>query len=108
MSPSTKARILAEALPYIRAYHGKTLVIRFGGAAMTDPVLKAGFARDVVTASVIGAGPLADAFVVAFRLPNHFRTIFGEGAFNAAYVPSYARVLEPEGAEEATRSRKPA
>ena len=40
---------------------------------------------------------LADAFVVAQRLPNHFRTIFGEGAFNSAYVPSYARVLQSEG-----------
>ncbi len=38
-------------------------------------------------AAVLGAGLNADAFVVAFRLPNHFRAIFGEGAFNAAYVP---------------------
>ena len=56
-----------------------------------------GFLRDVVLGAILGAGFLADAFVVAFRLPNHFRTIFGEGAFNAAYVPSYARVVETEG-----------
>lgn len=60
-----------------------------------------GFIRDVVVAAVLGAGGLADAFFVAFRLPNHFRTIFGEGAFNSAYVPSYARVLETEGPGEA-------
>ncbi|MEP6655768.1 MAG: acetylglutamate kinase [Betaproteobacteria bacterium] len=58
MSPSTKARILAEALPYIRAYHGTTLVIRFGGAAMTDPVLKAGFARDVALLQLVGMKPI--------------------------------------------------
>ncbi len=47
-----------------------------------------GFARDVVTAAVMGAGPMADAFVVAFRLPNHFRAIFGEGAFRKAAMLS--------------------
>ncbi len=60
-----------------------------------------GFLRDVLLGAVLGAGMLADAFYVAFRLPNHFRAIFGEGAFNAAYVPSYSRVLETEGAQEA-------
>ncbi|MFN3889019.1 MAG: murein biosynthesis integral membrane protein MurJ [Beijerinckiaceae bacterium] len=62
-----------------------------------------GFVRDVVMGAVLGAGMLADAFTIAFRLPNHFRAIFGEGAFNAAYVPSYSRVLETEGAAEAKR-----
>src|SRR3712207_9369781 len=57
-----------------------------------------GFIRDVVLAAVMGVGPIADAFVVALRIPNHFRAIFGEGAFNAAFVPTYARVLETEGA----------
>ncbi|MGH6853166.1 MAG: murein biosynthesis integral membrane protein MurJ, partial [Methylocella sp.] len=57
----------------------------------------AGFVRDVLLGAVLGAGLLADAFVVAQRLPNHFRAIFGEGAFNSAYVPSYARVLQSEG-----------
>ncbi len=56
-----------------------------------------GFIRDIVLSAVVGGGVLADAFFVAFRLPNHFRAIFGEGAFNAAYVPSYAHVLESEG-----------
>ena len=57
-SASPKARILAEALPYIRAYHGKTLVIRFGGHAMADPVLKAGFARDVALLRLVGMKPI--------------------------------------------------
>jgi len=60
-----------------------------------------GFLRDVIMAAVMGAGPLADAFVVALRIPNHFRAIFGEGAFNAAFVPSYARTSEVEGAAAA-------
>jgi len=56
-----------------------------------------GFVRDVVMAAILGAGPLADAFFVAFRLPNHFRAIFAEGAFAAAFVPAYARTLEEAG-----------
>jgi len=46
-----KARILAEALPYIQRFHGKTIVVKFGGNAMTDEELKAGFARDVCCSS---------------------------------------------------------
>jgi putative peptidoglycan lipid II flippase len=62
-----------------------------------------GFARDVVMAAILGTGPMADAFVVAFKLPNHFRAIFGEGAFNAAFVPAFTRVHEQAGAEAARR-----
>ena len=53
-----------------------------------------GFIRDVILAAVMGAGPVADAFLVAFRIPNHFRAIFSEGAFNSAFLPTYAQVLE--------------
>jgi putative peptidoglycan lipid II flippase len=60
-----------------------------------------GFARDVAMGAALGAGALADAFTIAFRLPNHFRAIFGEGAFNSAYVPTYASTLEGAGAEQA-------
>jgi putative peptidoglycan lipid II flippase len=60
-----------------------------------------GFIRDVVMAAVLGAGPMADAFFVAFRLPNHFRAIFAEGAFAAAFVPAYARVLQQAGIDPA-------
>src|SRR5437764_13501941 len=62
-----------------------------------------GFFRDVMLAAVLGAGPVADAFFVALRLPNHFRAIFAEGAFNAAFVPAYARIREQGGAEAARR-----
>lgn len=65
---------------------GLTLVSRLSGSV-----------RDVVMAAILGAGPLADAFFVAFRLPNHFRAIFAEGAFAAAFVPAYARTLEQVG-----------
>jgi putative peptidoglycan lipid II flippase len=61
----------------------------------------AGFVRDILLGAILGAGLLADAFVVAQRLPNHFRAIFGEGAFNSAYIPNYAKVLEVEGLERA-------
>ncbi len=57
----------------------------------------AGFARDIVLAAVLGAGPVMDAFVIAFRLPNHFRAIFAEGAFNSAFLPAYAHVSGGKG-----------
>ena len=56
-----------------------------------------GFLRDVVLGTTLGAGAVADAFFVAFKLPNQFRAIFAEGAFNSAYVPTYSRVLERQG-----------
>src|SRR5882672_9055461 len=58
-----------------------------------------GFARDIMLAAILGAGPVADAFFVALRLPNHFRAIFAEGAFNAAFVPAYARIHEQQGGD---------
>jgi putative peptidoglycan lipid II flippase len=60
-----------------------------------------GFARDIVLAAILGAGPIADAFFVALRLPNHFRAIFAEGAFNAAFLPAYARIRQQGGADPA-------
>ncbi len=52
-----------------------------------------GYLRDILIAVFLGAGPLADAFFVAFRIPNTFRRLFSEGTFNAAFVPSYSSVL---------------
>src|SRR5215831_11963257 len=60
-----------------------------------------GFARDIMLAAILGAGPVADAFFVAFRLPNHFRAIFAEGAFNAAFIPAYARIRTQQGKDAA-------
>ncbi|SDG18521.1 putative peptidoglycan lipid II flippase [Limimonas halophila] len=62
-----------------------------------------GFARDVLMAAVLGTGPVADAFFVAFRLPNVFRRLVAEGAFNAAFVPVFARTLEADGRPPACR-----
>ncbi len=59
----------------------------------------AGFARDVVMAAYLGAGPVAEAFLVAFSLPNMFRRFFAEGAFNMAFVPMFSKKLE--GGEDA-------
>ncbi len=56
-----------------------------------------GFIRDILFADILGTGPVADAFFVAFRLPNLFRRLFAEGAFNAAFVPLFAGRLEAEG-----------
>ena len=53
-----KARILAEALPYIQRFHGKTIVVKFGGNAMTDDLLKSSFARDVVLLKLVGMNPV--------------------------------------------------
>jgi putative peptidoglycan lipid II flippase len=61
-----------------------------------------GFARDVLIADVMGTGPVADAFFVALRLPNLFRRLFGEGAFNAAFVPSISAIFHKEGMTAAT------
>src|SRR6187402_2625854 len=56
--PRDKAEILAQALPYIRKFHGKTIVIKYGGNAMTDPALQADFAEDVVLLKLVGMTPV--------------------------------------------------
>ena len=55
-----------------------------------------GFLREVLLLSLIGPGPVMDAFVAAFRLPNMFRRFFAEGAFNAAFVPIFSKKYEGE------------
>lgn len=60
-----------------------------------------GFVRDILIAATLGSGWVADAFVVAFRFPNLFRRLFGEGAFNSAFVPIFAKKVEGEGMEAA-------
>jgi acetylglutamate kinase len=58
VGPRDKADILAQALPYIRKFHGKTMVIKYGGNAMTDPALQAAFAEDVVLLKLVGINPI--------------------------------------------------
>lgn len=59
----------------------------------------AGFIRDIMMAAVLGAGPIADAFFVALKLPNFFRRVTAEGAFSVAFVPLYSEKLEKDGRE---------
>lgn len=60
-----------------------------------------GFVRDLMTAYFLGAGPVADAFVVALKLPNFFRHVTAEGAFSVSFVPLYSETLQKEGEDEA-------
>jgi len=62
-----------------------------------------GFIRDILMANVVGTGLVAQAFVIAFRFPNLFRSLFAEGAFNSAFVPLFAKRLEIEGQESARK-----
>jgi len=71
------------------------------GYTMASRVL--GFIRDILTAAFLGAGPVADAFFVAQRLPNLFRSLFAEGAFSAAFVPLCAGTIAHDGKSVAKR-----
>jgi putative peptidoglycan lipid II flippase len=70
-------------------------ILTVGGWTMASRVL--GFARDMLISYLLGAGTVADAFFVANKLPNLFRRLFGEGAFNAAFVPAFSGLLTSEG-----------
>ncbi len=74
-------------------------MLTVGGWTMASRML--GFARDMLIAALLGAGPIADAFFVALKLPNLFRRLFGEGAFNAAFVPEFSGLLAAEGPQAA-------
>lgn len=74
-------------------------ILTVGGWTMVSRVL--GFVRDLLIANFLGAGMVADAFFVAFKLPNLFRSLFAEGAFNVAFVPLFSERLETEGKEPA-------
>ena len=67
-------------------------IMTVGGWTMASRIL--GFARDVMIAAFLGAGPVAEAFLVAFSLPNMFRRFFAEGAFNTAFVPMFSKKVE--------------
>src|SRR5487761_1180584 len=76
-------------------------ILTVGAWTLASRVL--GFARDMLIAARLGAGPIADAFFVALRLPDLFRRLFGEGAFSAAFIPAYAGTLAHEGDARARR-----
>jgi putative peptidoglycan lipid II flippase len=70
-----------------------------GGLTLISRIF--GFLRDILIAATLGSGTVADAFFVAFRFPNLFRRLFGEGAFNSAFIPLFAKRLEGEGPDAA-------
>ncbi len=74
-------------------------MVTVGGWTMASRIM--GFLRDILIAALAGTGLVADAFVVALRVPNLFRRLFGEGAFNAAFVPEFTGIYATEGTEPA-------
>src|SRR3546814_13839709 len=70
-----------------------------GGFTLVSRVT--GFVRDILIAAILGAGPVAAAFFVAFKLPNFFRRLTGEGALSVAFVPLFAGSLEDDGRKAA-------
>ncbi|MBV2185354.1 MAG: murein biosynthesis integral membrane protein MurJ [Rhizobium sp.] len=72
-----------------------------GGATLGSRIF--GFARETLMAAALGTGPMADVFYAAFRFPNLFRRLFAEGAFNAAFVPLFAKEIEANGIDGAKR-----
>ncbi|MDC0335280.1 murein biosynthesis integral membrane protein MurJ [Pseudodesulfovibrio sp.] len=82
--------------------HGKTIARNaavVAGATLLSRIL--GFVRDVIVAFALGAGLFADAFFVAFRIPNLLRRLFGEGSLTMAFIPVFSRIREEEGEEAA-------
>ncbi len=75
-------------------------ILTVGGMTVLSRL--SGFLRDTLSANILGAGPIADAFFVSLRLPNLFRSLFAEGAFSAAFVPLYAKAKK-EGGEGMAR-----
>ena len=76
-------------------------VATFGGFTLLSRV--SGFFRDMVLANFLGAGKVADAFFVAFKLPNLFRSLFAEGAFTSAFVPMLSAKMVSDGQDKAMR-----
>ncbi|TIY04211.1 MAG: lipid II flippase MurJ, partial [Mesorhizobium sp.] len=81
-----------------------SLVKKFATVASGTLMSRAlGFGREMLMAAALGTGPIADAFNAAFQFPNTFRRLFAEGAFNAAFVPLFAKEIETHGTDGAKR-----
>ncbi|MEF9964698.1 MAG: acetylglutamate kinase [Comamonas sp.] len=93
IAPRDKAEILAQALPYIRKFHGKTMVIKYGGNAMTDPELQADFAEDVVLLKLVGINPVV-VHGGGPQIENALKRLGKEGKFVQGM-----RVTDPETME---------
>lgn len=88
-----KSRILMEALPYIKRYHGKTVVVKYGGAAMEDPTLRDGFADDIVLLRYVGMNPVI-VHGGGPQVSAHIKRLGGEPRFVDGYRVTTAEDLE--------------
>jgi acetylglutamate kinase len=93
LDATAKARILMEALPYIKRYHGRTVVVKFGGAAMEDPALRESFANDVVLMRYVGMNVVV-VHGGGPQISAHIKRLGGEPAFVGGYRVTTAGDLE--------------
>ena len=93
LNATEKARILMEALPYIKRYHGRTVVVKYGGAAMEDSALRASFASDIVLMRYVGMNPVV-VHGGGPQISAHIRKLGGQPSFVGGYRVTTADVLE--------------
>jgi acetylglutamate kinase len=93
LDATAKARILMEALPYIKRYHGRTVVVKYGGAAMDDPALRASFANDIVLMRYVGMNPVV-VHGGGPQISAHIKRLGGEPSFVGGYRVTTAADLE--------------
>jgi len=93
LDATAKARILMEALPYIKRYHGRTVVVKYGGAAMEDPALRASFANDIVLMRYVGMNPVV-VHGGGPQISAHIKRLGGEPSFVGGYRVTTAEDLE--------------
>jgi len=93
LNATEKARILMEALPYIKRYHGRTVVVKYGGAAMEDPTLRTSFASDIVLMRYVGMNPVV-VHGGGPQINAHIRRLGGEPSFVGGYRVTTAEDLE--------------
>ncbi|MGH2830686.1 MAG: acetylglutamate kinase [Actinomycetota bacterium] len=92
-NPVVRARLLMEALPYIKRYHGRTIVVKYGGAAMEDPALRESFANDVVLMRYVGMNPVV-VHGGGPQVSEHIRRLGGQPVFAGGYRVTTAKDLE--------------
>jgi acetylglutamate kinase len=93
LNATEKARILMEALPYIKRYHGRTVVVKYGGAAMEDPELRASFASDIVLMRYVGMNPVV-VHGGGPQISAHIKRLGGQPSFVGGYRVTTAEDLE--------------
>lgn len=93
LDATSKARILMEALPYIKRYHGRTVVVKYGGAAMEDPALRASFANDIVLMRYVGMNPVV-VHGGGPQISAHITRLGGKPSFVGGYRVTTAEDLE--------------